>query len=240
MQPPSTLPDEPDASTPVSEGHSTWTIPSTGETSSTYYKIIGDLHKEGAPPPVVIIHGGPCAGHQYMIPFWNMYGSYGVPVIFYDQIGCGKSSHSADKAKDVSFWTFELFVAELDALLAHLGISERFCLLGHSHGTTVAAEFCLRRQPKGLQRLVLWSAHADKRLVRSELRRLLYEDAAGAEWFLKRFEEAEAKEDWNAPGYKDAESLLYRKHITRADPLPKYLMDGLQNKDEVSVIRRTM
>jgi pimeloyl-ACP methyl ester carboxylesterase len=52
--------------------------------------------------------------------------------VLYDQVGCGRSSHFPEKRLDTDFWTPELFVAELDSLLSHLGIADDFDLLGQS------------------------------------------------------------------------------------------------------------
>jgi hypothetical protein len=55
-----------------------------------------------------------------------------IPVILYDQIGNGASSHWPDAPKD--FWVPSLFMDELDNLTQALGISDDFDLLGQSWG----------------------------------------------------------------------------------------------------------
>ena len=55
-----------------------------------------------------------------------------IPVVFYDQIGNGASSHCPGVPPD--FWTPELFMDELDNLLKSLGIYDDFDLLGQSWG----------------------------------------------------------------------------------------------------------
>jgi len=55
-----------------------------------------------------------------------------IPIVFYDQLGGGRSTHRPDAPKD--FWTPELFMDELDNLLKHLHIQDDFDLLGHSWG----------------------------------------------------------------------------------------------------------
>ena len=42
-----------------------------------------------------------------------------IPVIMYDQLGCGNSTHLPEKMGDGDFWTPDLFLAELDNLLSH-------------------------------------------------------------------------------------------------------------------------
>lgn len=55
-----------------------------------------------------------------------------IPVLFYDQLGNGESSHCEDAPPD--FWTPELFMDELDNLLKTLEIYNNFDLLGQSWG----------------------------------------------------------------------------------------------------------
>ena len=62
----------------------------------------------------------------------------GRAVIHYDQIGNGRSTHLPDRGAD--FWTVDLFLDELDNLLAHLGIADRYHLLGQSWGGMLGAE----------------------------------------------------------------------------------------------------
>lgn len=55
-----------------------------------------------------------------------------IPVILYDQIGNGASSHWPDAPKE--FWVPSLFMDELNNLTQALGISDDFDLLGQSWG----------------------------------------------------------------------------------------------------------
>ncbi|KAG1851018.1 hypothetical protein C8R48DRAFT_727003, partial [Suillus tomentosus] len=75
--------------------------------------------------------------HIYMISHTEIYSLYDIPVIFYDQLGIGKSTHLRDKPAEC--WTPELFMDELDNLLVQLGVESDFDLLGHSWGGMLAA-----------------------------------------------------------------------------------------------------
>ena len=77
----------------------------------------------------------------------------------YDQLGCGRSTHLPEKRGDTDFWTMELFLAELDNLLSHLGIKDNYSLLGQSWGGMVAAEHAILH-PKGLNKLIIANASA--------------------------------------------------------------------------------
>ena len=85
---------------------------------STWYRVVGDL--KSAKTPVMILHGGPGAGHNYCEPIADVLAQTGRAGVLYDQIGCGNSTHLPDKPKE--FWTPELFMEELVLLTEHLGI----------------------------------------------------------------------------------------------------------------------
>src|SRR5215469_12509983 len=92
------------------EGHKTW------------YRVVGDLAqaRSGAgPAPLVTLHGGPGATHDYLLSMTDL-AADGRAVVFYDQTGNGNSTHFPDRGAD--FYTVDLFVRELASLVAHLGI----------------------------------------------------------------------------------------------------------------------
>jgi L-proline amide hydrolase len=103
-----------------------------GQIAKTYYRVYSDL--TGTDKTLLIaLHGGPGACYNYMRPLADMAEKYGIPVILYDQIGNGLSTHFPEKNGDVAFWTVDLFVAELDNLIDYLKIREGgFNILGHS------------------------------------------------------------------------------------------------------------
>ena len=87
--------------------------------------------------PLIMIHGGPGFTHHYLEPLFGLANER--PVIFYDQLGCGKS----DRPQDLSFCSVDYFVSELRALVEHLGYT-KVSLLGHSWGSTVASEYAIQ------------------------------------------------------------------------------------------------
>jgi pimeloyl-ACP methyl ester carboxylesterase len=122
-----------------------------GATYATYTKIFGSL-LSGA-TPLVVLHGGPGLSHDYLLPIADLAKNTGTPIIFYDQIGNARSTH-LDGAPE-SFWTIDLFVAELENVVSTFGISGAFNVLGHSWGGVLATEYVVQTQPEGLQKLVL-------------------------------------------------------------------------------------
>ena len=74
------------------------------EHGNTWYRVVGDL-KNGK-TPLMVLHGGPGAGHNYCIPIAELIAQTGRACILYDQIGCGNSTHLPEA--DKNFWTLGL------------------------------------------------------------------------------------------------------------------------------------
>ena len=123
-----------------------------GETFQTYYQVFGDIANR-TKDPLVVLHGGPGLVHDYLVPFSDLTADASIPVILYDQLGNGRSTHL--KEKPPTFWTVDLFIEELLNVLAFFKVESAFNLAGHSWGGILASEFEVRRQPPGLQHLIL-------------------------------------------------------------------------------------
>ncbi len=94
-----------------------------------------------AQAPVIVLHGGPAAGHRYMRPYSRL--ATDRQVIFYDQSGCGKSARPAD----LSHYTVERYVRELDVVRQATAV-ERPVLLGHSWGGMLALAYATNHADK--------------------------------------------------------------------------------------------
>jgi proline iminopeptidase len=133
------------------------------------------------------------------------------PVVFYDQLGCGRS----ERPTDASLWTIERFVAELERVRAELGL-ERVHLYGHSWGTNLACEY-LQRRPAGVESVVLaspalsmshWMHDADSlkaTLPDSVQAVIAHHESAGTT---------------DSPEYQAAVMMFYHRYILRRDPWP--------------------
>lgn len=181
----------------------------------TWYRVTGRLH-DGR-PPVVVLHGGPGSTHDYLLNMAELSRS-GWPVVHYDQLGNGGSTHLRDSG--TGFWTVGLFLAELDNLLVRLGIEDEYVLFGQSWGGVLAAEHAARR-PAGLRGLVVANAPASYPLWLPELDRLRAALPPGVDATLRRHEEAGTT---GSAAYTAAMMVFYQRHVCRRKPLPPELM----------------
>src|SRR3954469_20211517 len=159
------------------------------ETAETWYRIEGDLGGGGA--PLVVLHGGPGATHDYLLSLTDL-ARDGRAVVFYDQVGNGRSTHYQGRNGD--FWTVDLFVRELHNLVDGLGIADRHHILGQSWGGFLAQEYALT-QPAGLRSLVLANTAASFPDFVSEANRLRQDLPPGVDDTLRRHEDAGTTDD---------------------------------------------
>lgn len=114
----------------------------------TYFRVVGE-QKEGT-FPLVLLHGGPGSTHNYLKVLDEL--AEERMLIMYDQLGCGLSYVEGHE----ELWKAATWLEELEALLAHLGV-EKVHLLGQSWGGMLAQLYCLKKQNKGIQSLILSS-----------------------------------------------------------------------------------
>ncbi|MCF7698307.1 proline iminopeptidase-family hydrolase [Loktanella sp. M215] len=177
----------------------------------TWYQVKGDLDSET--PPLIVLHGGPGCTHDYVLAFGDI-ADTGRPVILYDQIGNGRSTHLRDKGPD--FWTVDLFIAELENLIDHLGVRDGYHVLGQSWGGMLGAEFAVRR-PDGLISLVIADSPASMALWVQEANKLKAALPADVAEALTSHEAAGTTDD---PAYVAASDVFYAKHVCRVQPMP--------------------
>ena len=213
------------ATLPSKEGHAEF------NGYRTWYRVVGDLGSGKL--PLVTLHGGPGGTHDYLEPYSRL-AAEGRAVIFYDQLGAGRSTHLRDKGAD--FWTVELFLAELDNLLRHLGIEKGYHLLGQSWGGMLGAEHGVRR-PAGLRSLVISDSPASMALWVREADRLREALPPEVQQTLIRHEAAGTTD---SPEYATAVRVFYDRHLCRLDPWPDSLNRSFQYMQEDPTVYHTM
>ena len=171
--------------------------------------------------PILLLHGGPGAGHDYLEPLAEALAA-DRPVVIYDQLGCGRSP----APHDPSLWTLDRAVAELDAVRAQLGL-ERTHLLGQSWGGWLAIEY-LARGTTGIESVVLASTSAS-----------IHEFVAAADLLIDAMPEPHrtalqqhgARGDYAHPAYEAGAMEFYRRHVCRLDPWPDAMQRTVDNMD---------
>ncbi|MFZ1085434.1 MAG: proline iminopeptidase-family hydrolase [Terracidiphilus sp.] len=116
----------------------------------------------GTGSPLVVLHGGPGASHDYFLP-------YLLPLarthrlIFIDERGSGRSQ----RLQDTSLYTVEADVEDVEdvRVALHLG---KIALLGHSCGGVLAQAYALKYQ-QNLSHLILNSTFASTRAMNAVL-----------------------------------------------------------------------
>jgi L-proline amide hydrolase len=203
-----------------------------GADAETWYRVDGDLDAHG-PAPLVVLHGGPGATHDYLANLAEL-ATGGRAVVLYDQLGNGRSTHLPERGAE--FWTVDLFVRELHNLVDALGVRERHHVLGQSWGGFLAQEYALTR-PRGLRSLVLADTAASFPDFVAEANRLRAELPPEVEATLRRHEAAGTTDD---PEYAEACDVFYRRHVCRLDPWPEDLVEGFAWIERDPTVYHTM
>lgn len=177
----------------------------------------------GSGTPLLALHGGPggvSCRFEVLAPL-----SADRPVIFYDQLGSGRS----DRPTDTTLWRVPRFVEEVTAVREALGLTQVH-LLGHSWGGALAAEYLAAAKPSGIVSVVFSSPLldtprwiADANLLRAQLpdsvRRVL--------------DENEAKGTLDAPAYQVATDTFYGRHVRRLPVANEPRCEGVAGNDTI-------
>lgn len=172
-----------------------------------WFKVVGT----GLGTPLLLLHGGPGGTSR---PFESLsILTNERPVIFYDQLGSGRS----DRPSDTNLWRVPRFVEELKCVRRELGLRQ-FHLLGHSWGAMLAAEYMFTR-PRGVRSLVLSSGAFNMRRANQDALRLVDELPPAVRETLRRHQGGGS----DSEEYRQAEMVYFRQHMCRADPFPSEL-----------------
>ncbi|HET9707209.1 MAG TPA: alpha/beta hydrolase [Gemmatimonadales bacterium] len=150
----------------------------------------------GTGPLVVVLHGGPGAHHDYLLPQYDLLGRART-LFYYDQRGGGRSPVPRETPVG---WREQ--VADLEALRAHLKI-DRLTLCGYSWGGLLAVLYLLEH-PGRVAQLALVSPASITAAYRNE--------------FERRFAErmnapaiVAAREELRASGLRERDPAAYQR-----------------------------
>jgi proline iminopeptidase len=121
-----------------------------------YYVALG----QGS--PLVVVHGGPGASHDYFLP-WLLPMARTHRLIFIDERGSGRSQ----RLQDSSLYTVEAMVEDVEDVRLALHL-DKISLLGHSYGGVLAQAYALKYQ-QNLSHLILNSTFPSTRQMNEVL-----------------------------------------------------------------------
>lgn len=167
-----------------------------------WYRIDG----EGDKTPLLLLHGGPGSSSYYLEPLKEL--SEDRPVIFIDQLGCGRST----RITDTTLMTIEKNVEQLEQVRKALKL-ERFYLYGHSWGTMLGMDYYLK-YPKGIQALIfasplfstqIWTQDADTLILKLPMEHQL------------AIRESDKQKNYSSESYQNAVNAYYKAYLRRSE-----------------------
>lgn len=167
----------------------------------------------GGGTPLLLLHGGPGAAHNYLLSMKAL--ADDRPVIFYDQLGCGR----ADAPEDEALYTIQRSVDEIDAVRDALKL-DRVILFGHSWGALQAIEYLCQGRGAGVETLILAGALASVPQVVAGLKRLIDGMPDG---FAAKLRGLEAAGKTATPDYAALTQQFYDRYVLRTPPSPDAL-----------------
>jgi proline iminopeptidase len=182
-----------------------------------WYKMFGGNLEN---TPVIVLHGGPGSSSFSIQQIKDL--AEERPVIFYDQLGCGKS----DRPTDTSLWKLERFVEELGQVKEALSLDEVH-ILGHSWGTTLAAAYYLHNQ-EGVKSIIFSSPCLSAPRWAEDQERNRKKLPQAIQDTLKRCEENGTTDSQE---YKDATLEFNKQFVCRIETPPEKLKQGGQYKN---------
>lgn len=183
-------------------------------------KIYWRKFGSGGKTPLLTLHGGPGAAHNYLLSLQALADER--PVIFYDQLGCGK----ADAPGDEGLYTIQRAVDEVDAVRSALGL-DRVALLGHSWGALLAVEYLCQGRGQGVDQLILGGAMASIPQAVAGFERLF---ATLPDDYAAKIHGLERAGKTGTPEYAQLVQTFYDTFLLRVPPTP----DALASFDALS------
>ncbi len=180
-----------------------------------WYKVVGE-NKMGI--PVLVVHGGPGASHDYLEPLAEL--ADDRPVVFYDQLGCGNS----DRPENISLWSIERFVDELHRVRKALGL-KKVHIIGQSWGSSLAVDYLLSENSEGVLTLVLSGALLSTSRWIEDQQTYVAELPEETREIIRKCED---RGDFSSTDYQDAMMEFYKIHVCRLDPWPECLNRSFQ------------
>jgi proline iminopeptidase len=182
----------------------------SGYVQTSAGEIFFEWHGAEASAPLVCVHGGPGFTSYYLESLTAL--SQEMPVILYDQAGCGRSRRAGSR----KVFSVEGFISELEDLRRELKI-EKMHLLGHSFGGLIIGEYALR-YPERVVSLTFACVSIDIPRWVSDGDRLVGQLPLMQRMILREGARTGAT---NSPQYLAALNAYYKKHVYGCDDVPE-------------------
>ena len=171
--------------------------------------------------PLIIVHGGPGISHRQLLPLEAL--SADRPIIFYDQLGCGKS----DRPDDPRLWHIDRFVDELSQVRNSLAPGPVH-VLGYSFGSMVVVDYALRK-PVDIRSLILQSPYLSAQRCKEDQYKLRESLPSKLQDVLNRHEKGEPG---LAMDYKTAVLEFRMRHMLRnLYPWPPVISEVMRERN---------
>jgi proline iminopeptidase len=174
---------------------------------------------------VLLLHGGPGFGHEYLEAMEAFLPEAGIEMYYYDQLG----NYNSDQPDDPSLWTLSRYVEEVEEVRRGLGL-DHFVLYGHSFGGMLAIEYALRYQ-QHLRGLVISNMTASIDAYVTHVTRFKRQLPPAS---LARLTALEAKGAYDSAEYTEIMmNELYPKMLCRTKPWPDAVNRSFRHMNEL-------
>lgn len=167
-----------------------------------WYRINGASQKI----PILILHGGPGSSSFGQEPLKAL--SPERPVIFYDQLGSGRS----DRIADTTLMKVERYIDEVETVRKELDL-EKVYLYGQSWGTALSLEYYLK-YPERVEGIIFSSPYFSTKRWIEDANSLVETLPDSIQKIIRTNEE---NKTFKNKEYKDAVDLFYSKFLRRKD-----------------------
>lgn len=168
-----------------------------------WYRVVG----KGNKTPLLLLHGGPGVPSYYLKPLSEL--GRDRKVIFFDQLGCGKSDHITD----TTLMTVDHYVEEVAAVVKHFNLKEYY-LYGQSWGTMLGTEFYLKH-PEGIKALMLSSPAISIPMWLKDADSLISTLPDSVQHAIR---DNEKSKNYSAPEYLRGVQVFYQNFVARKLP----------------------
>src|SRR5216110_1140362 len=172
--------------------------------------------RAGEGPPVVVLHGGPGAHHDYLLPQYDHLTEGGRALIYYDQRGGGRSPVPRDVPVG---WTEH--VGDLEMLREGWGLSQ-LTIAGYSWGGLLALLYALEHTDR-VARLALISPAPAWRAAREQ-----FEAVFAHRNLDPKFQEA--RRSLRESGLREQDPAAYQQRIFELSVAP-YFFDPARARE---------